>query len=135
MYMCFQFTYNSLFVHWNYNFRTECFFRFSSKLLLFIASVIYVCTLLLGFVPKELFESRNRGELRNVLCSRCYFLKYHKMVLNVRVSPEDYPKLLSQIKDQKALVMLAVDLLDVPCSVWPGLLDVIGKSWHALSCL
>ncbi|XP_042203104.1 nitric oxide-associated protein 1-like isoform X2 [Homarus americanus] len=79
-----------------------------------------------GFVPKELFEGLDRGELRSVLCQRCYFLKYYKMALNVRVSPEVYPEMLKPIKDQKALVMVVVDLLDMPCSIWPKLMDIIG---------
>ncbi|KAG7156938.1 Nitric oxide-associated protein 1-like [Homarus americanus] len=74
----------------------------------------------------ELFEGLDRGELRSVLCQRCYFLKYYKMALNVRVSPEVYPEMLKPIKDQKALVMVVVDLLDMPCSIWPKLMDIIG---------
>ncbi|XP_069938373.1 nitric oxide-associated protein 1 isoform X3 [Cherax quadricarinatus] len=79
-----------------------------------------------GFVSKELFEGRDRGELRSVLCQRCFFLRYHKVALNVRVSPSVYPKILAPIKDQKALLLVMVDLLDVPCSIWPKLMDIIG---------
>jgi len=43
------------------------------------------------------------------------------------VSPEDYPKILSSIKGKKALVLLMIDLLDLPCSVWPEILDVVGE--------
>lgn len=81
---------------------------------------------LMGFVPKELFEGRNSGELRNLVCQRCYFLKVHKTALNVRVEPEMYVKLLEPIKNKKALVLLVVDLLDVPCSIWPSIMDIIG---------
>ncbi|XP_069166697.1 nitric oxide-associated protein 1-like isoform X1 [Procambarus clarkii] len=79
-----------------------------------------------GFVPKEDFEGLNRGELRSVLCQRCYFLRYHKMALNVRVSPSVYPKILEPIKNVKALILVVVDLLDVPCSIWPNFIDIIG---------
>lgn len=27
----------------------------------------------------------------------------------------------------KSLVVLMVDLLDFPCSIWPGIVDIIGK--------
>ncbi|KAK8750388.1 hypothetical protein OTU49_014804 [Cherax quadricarinatus] len=86
-----------------------------------------------GFVSKELFEGRDRGELRSVLCQRCFFLRYHKVALNVRVSPSVYPKILAPIKDQKALLLVMVDLLDVPCSIWPKLMDIIGDI-YILGC-
>lgn len=34
---------------------------------------------------------------------------------------------ISAIRDEVALVILVVDLLDFPCSIWPGLLDIIGE--------
>lgn len=48
------------------------------------------------------------------------------MALQVRVSPEDYPKILTTIRDKQALVLLMVDLLDFPCSIWPGIADILG---------
>lgn len=83
---------------------------------------------LMGFVPKELFEGRNPGELRSILCQRCYFLKFHKMALNVQVDPNMYVKLLEPIKRKRTLVLLVVDLLDAPCSIWPNIMDIIGTS-------
>ncbi|XP_045130401.1 nitric oxide-associated protein 1-like isoform X2 [Portunus trituberculatus] len=83
---------------------------------------------LMGFVPKELFEGRNSGELRSILCQRCYFLKIHKTALSVKVDPNMYEKLLEPIKQKRALVLLVVDLLDVPCSIWPNIMDIIGTS-------
>ncbi|XP_068220839.1 nitric oxide-associated protein 1 [Palaemon carinicauda] len=79
-----------------------------------------------GFTPKEIFEGLNAGELRSVLCQRCYFLKHHNTALNVRVSPDVYQKLLEPIKEKKALVVVVVDLMDVPCSIWPDLIDILG---------
>lgn len=81
---------------------------------------------LIGFIPKELFEERDDGELRNLLCQRCYFMRFHKTALNVRVDPKMYTKLLEPIKMKRALVLLVVDLLDVPCSIWPKIMDIIG---------
>ncbi|KAK8399302.1 hypothetical protein O3P69_003431 [Scylla paramamosain] len=83
---------------------------------------------LMGFVPKELFAGCNSGELRSILCQRCYFLKVHKTALNVQVDPNMYAKLLEPIKQKKALVLLVVDLLDAPCSIWPNIMDIIGTS-------
>lgn len=35
--------------------------------------------------------------------------------------------MISTIKDKNALVILLVDLIDFPCSVWPGIIDIIGS--------
>lgn len=55
------------------------------------------------------------------------------MALQVRVSPEDYPKILEKIQENKhALVVLMVDLLDFPCSIWPGIMDIIGTCFECM---
>ncbi|XP_067013589.2 nitric oxide-associated protein 1 isoform X2 [Anabrus simplex] len=59
-------------------------------------------------------------------CQRCHFLSHYNVALNVNVSPEEYPRLLGHIKDKRALVILMVDLTDFPCSIWPGIIDIIG---------
>lgn len=79
-----------------------------------------------GFIPKELFLGLDQGELRSHVCQRCYFLKHRNMALNVRVSPDVYPSILKSIQEEKALAIVVVDLLDVPCSIWPGIMDIIG---------
>ncbi|KAI9554132.1 hypothetical protein GHT06_019404 [Daphnia sinensis] len=79
-----------------------------------------------GYLPSEIFTSYTTHELRGKICQRCRFLREHDIALNVNVSPEDYPKVISVIRDQVAMVVLVVDLLDFPCSIWPGLLDIIG---------
>lgn len=79
-----------------------------------------------GFIPKELFEILDPGELRSIICQRCYFLKHYNTALNIRVSPDVYQKLLEPIKEKKALAVVVVDLLDVPCSIWPNLIDILG---------
>ena len=38
----------------------------------------------------------------------------------------DYPRTVEQIKDQKALVILMVDLVDFPGSVRPNIMEVLG---------
>jgi len=68
----------------------------------------------------------SKEELRAELCQRCYFFSYHDTALKVNISAADYPKILSQIKEKPALVILLVDLLDFPCSLWPGMIDIIG---------
>lgn len=79
-----------------------------------------------GYLPSEIFTGFQTHDLRGQICQRCRFLRDHDVALNVNISPEEYPKVISVIRDQVAMVILVVDLLDFPCSIWPGLLDIIG---------
>ncbi|CAH1967702.1 unnamed protein product [Acanthoscelides obtectus] len=82
-----------------------------------------------GYIPSEIFDNHKRdgaATLQSIICQRCYFLKEHNTALQVSVSAEDYPKILSSIRDKQALVVLMVDLMDFPCSIWPGLADILG---------
>ena len=81
-----------------------------------------------GFVPSQILAGRGQGDLRSILCQRCYIIKEYKVALKVNVSPEDYPRAIEHIKDKQALVLLVVDLLDFPGSVWPGILDLLGTN-------
>ncbi|XP_053601970.1 nitric oxide-associated protein 1 [Plodia interpunctella] len=79
-----------------------------------------------GYLPSELFSGRDQLELKSMECQRCHFLKQYNIALDVRVQPEEYEKLLQSIRYVKSLVLLMVDLLDYPCSIWPGIVDIIG---------
>lgn len=81
-----------------------------------------------GFVPSQIIGDRSESDLRSVLCQRCYIIKEYKVALKVNVSPEDYPKTIEHLRDKKALVLLVVDLLDYPGSVWPGILELLGSN-------
>lgn len=80
-----------------------------------------------GYVPKEIFGGRSKKELQSVICQRCLFLKEYNVALDVRVSPEEYPKIISCVKDKRAIAVLMIDMLDFPCSIWPGIMDIIGS--------
>ncbi|CAB3258979.1 unnamed protein product [Arctia plantaginis] len=79
-----------------------------------------------GYLPSEIFKNRVESELKTIECQRCHFLKEYNVALDVRVQPEEYEKLLQSIRHIKSLVVLIVDLLDFPCSIWPGIVDIIG---------
>ncbi|CAM1154065.1 NOA1 (predicted) [Pycnogonum litorale] len=80
-----------------------------------------------GYVPSKRFLSLNTNQLRSETCHRCFFLKYYNMALNVNIAAEEYPTVISEIKNKNGLVMLMIDLMDFPCSIWPGIIDIIGK--------
>lgn len=65
--------------------------------------------------------------LKRLICQRCHFLKNYNTALKVQVSPEDYVNMISKIQDKKALAILMVDLVDIPCSIWPNMVDIIGE--------
>uniref|UniRef100_A0A2A4JG66 CP-type G domain-containing protein n=1 Tax=Heliothis virescens TaxID=7102 RepID=A0A2A4JG66_HELVI len=80
-----------------------------------------------GYLPSEIFKNRKEYELKSLECQRCHFLKEYNIALDISVQPEEYEKLLQSIRNVKSLVLLMVDLLDFPCSIWPGIVDIIGK--------
>ncbi|XP_046987580.1 nitric oxide-associated protein 1 [Schistocerca americana] len=80
-----------------------------------------------GYLPSEIFLRLNESNISGTLCQRCHFIRYYNTVLSVTVPPTEYPKLLSEIRNKLALVVLMVDLTDFPCSIWPQILDIIGR--------
>ncbi|XP_015115197.1 nitric oxide-associated protein 1 [Diachasma alloeum] len=83
-----------------------------------------------GYLPSELFKNlKSDDDLKNTICQRCHFMKNYNVTLEVKVSAEAYPEILSQIqlKKRKAAVILMIDLTDFPCSIWPDLPSIIGK--------
>lgn len=81
----------------------------------------------LGFIPVEIFKGRKDNELKTIICQRCHFLKNYNIALDVEVSADSYVETISSIKDKYALAIVIVDLLDFPCSIWPGMQDVLGS--------
>ncbi|XP_031351221.1 nitric oxide-associated protein 1 [Photinus pyralis] len=83
-----------------------------------------------GYLPSEIFKNAAKREgvdLKALICQRCHFLKYYNLALQVRVTSDDYIKVLESLKTKRALILLTVDLFDFPCSLWPGIVDVLGQ--------
>lgn len=78
-------------------------------------------------MPSEVFKNLNEEQLKEENCQRCQFLTHFNVALNVTVNSDQYPDLISRISNRNALVVVMVDLLDFPCSVWPGIINLIGK--------
>lgn len=81
-----------------------------------------------GYLPREIFKGRKTAELQSIICQRCHFLKHYNTALDISVKPEEYEQFLSTIKNRPGLILLIVDLLDIPCSIWPNLLDLLGHN-------
>ncbi|XP_017866469.1 PREDICTED: nitric oxide-associated protein 1 [Drosophila arizonae] len=80
-----------------------------------------------GYIPSEIFKGRTKTELQTITCQRCHFLKNYNIALDVEVPPSAYVETISRIQDKYALAIIIVDLLDFPCSIWPGMQQVIGS--------
>ncbi|CAI5441673.1 unnamed protein product [Caenorhabditis angaria] len=84
-----------------------------------------------GFVPLEIFEvleSKKRTKSKTSLCKRCHLLQEHNFLLNVNVCDVDYSSMMSELKKQpESLILLVVDVTDLPGSIYPKLAEVIGS--------
>ncbi|XP_050099466.1 nitric oxide-associated protein 1 [Anopheles aquasalis] len=81
-----------------------------------------------GYLPSQLFKDKSKEQLTHTICQRCHFLKHYNVAINVSVSSEDYIELLLSIRSKRALALLLVDLTDFPCSIWPGMADILGPN-------
>ncbi len=81
-----------------------------------------------GFVPSEQFVGKSEKELRLTLCQRCDVMEKYNVALKVSVAPDFYPRTIEHISRKRAIVLLVVDLLDYPGSVWPGIVDLLGPN-------
>uniref|UniRef100_A0A158Q8Y5 PIG-P domain-containing protein n=1 Tax=Elaeophora elaphi TaxID=1147741 RepID=A0A158Q8Y5_9BILA len=78
-----------------------------------------------GFVPAEIFLKLN--SYNDQLCRRCYMLKKHNFLLNVNVCEVDYRTMMKHLKlKQEALIILVVDMCDLPGSIYSELPKIIG---------
>lgn len=55
-------------------------------------------------------------------------MKEYKIALKMNVSPDHYPQLMKQVHLRRAIILLVVDLLDFPASMWPGVSDLLGPN-------
>lgn len=84
-----------------------------------------------GYIPAEIYKNCKASggiQLQAIICQRCHFLKHYNLALQAQVSPDDYPKILKTISRRPAVVVLLVDLLDFPCSIWPGIAEIFWKT-------
>lgn len=80
-----------------------------------------------GFIP----EQKNRpspgrneednGHERRLICQRCFALKHYNTALNITLKMDDYVRHLTHIKDSRVLILLMVDVVDFPGSLFPEL--------------
>lgn len=75
-----------------------------------------------GFVDARKFKLLNKQELNFTICFRCEFLKTKKKILNLTSNSIDYDNFILKkiISNKKAHVVILIDLLDLPNSIYDG---------------
>lgn len=81
-----------------------------------------------GYMPSEVFVEMSKSGLRSSYCQRCEYLQEYNLCLDATVSTQSYPEIISKLQNLDALVILMVDLTDFPASIWPEILDLVGKN-------
>lgn len=90
-----------------------------------------------GFLPLEILEKidkksnsyhhKSEAPLQS-LCKRCHLIQEHNFLLNMNVCDVDYSRMMSELKKQpESLVVLVVDVTDLPGSIYPKLAQVVGS--------
>ena len=79
---------------------------------------------LAGYVP--LLVSADLGE--NVYCKRCYQIIHNGKKYTPLISDSDYYDKISIIKEQKAIVVLMIDIMDIYGGFIPNLHKYIGNN-------
>lgn len=84
-----------------------------------------------GYLPSEKYKTLLQEErLGGATCQRCYLLTHHHKALNLEVSADQYREVVQRLRPLKALILLIVDLLDVPDSIIPDLPQLVGRNKH-----
>ncbi|KAM3613153.1 uncharacterized protein V6R79_021618 [Siganus canaliculatus] len=84
-----------------------------------------------GYLPSEKFRAlRQERRLSSATCQRCHLLTHHQKALRLQVSALQYRAVVRQIRPLRALVLLVVDLLDLPDSIVPDLGELVGGNKH-----
>lgn len=82
-----------------------------------------------GYLPSEKYKVLvQEGRLSGATCQRCHLLTHHHKALNLQMPKDQYRDVVWQIRPHKALVLLIVDLLDVPDSIIPDLPELVGRN-------
>lgn len=63
-----------------------------------------------------------------LVCQKCFNLKHYNKPFPVTVTSGEIMEYLSQIQRRKGLILYVVDVMDLPGSVFPNLLETVGEA-------
>ncbi|WPC17482.1 ribosome biogenesis GTPase YqeH [Pediococcus inopinatus] len=79
-----------------------------------------------GYTPQgALDKGLEKGE---VYCQRCFRLRHYNEIAPVSLTDDDFLRLLSQIRDDDALIVYVVDMFDFNGSMIPGIHRFVGDN-------
>lgn len=82
-----------------------------------------------GYLPSEKFKVLlQEGGLGGATCQRCHLLTHHHKALHLQVTAEQYRAVVRSLRPLSALLLLVVDLLDIPDSIIPNLTQLVGTN-------
>lgn len=82
-----------------------------------------------GYLPSEKYKPLlEGGGLERAVCQRCFLIQHQQRALSVRMSPDQYRAVVGSIRPLSALVLLILDLLDLPHSIIPDLPQLLGRN-------
>ncbi|XP_042372741.1 nitric oxide-associated protein 1-like [Plectropomus leopardus] len=86
-----------------------------------------------GYLPSEKYKALLQEErLSGATCQRCHLLTHHRKALNLSMTADQYRAVVQRLRPLKALVLLIVDLLDIPDSIVPDLPELVGANKHVV---
>lgn len=80
-----------------------------------------------GYVPSQKFISTPENQLKDITCQRCHLLLAFNIAVDIAVGPSDYEAIISEIKQKIALLVLVVDLTDLPDSFCKTMTSLTGR--------
>ena len=63
-----------------------------------------------------------------LVCQKCFSLKHYNKPFPITVTSDEIMEYLSQIQRRKGLILYVVDMMDLPGSVFPNLLETVGEA-------
>ena len=69
--------------------------------------------------------SIEKSSIERPICQRCFYLKHYNTALKTTLPHDEYKSHLSYLKEQRALVVCIVDIVDFPSSLFPELYTIL----------
>lgn len=82
-----------------------------------------------GYLPEQLLiKELDKNDDLNLMCQRCFRLRNYNQIQPVELNDADFEKIIKEIANNKALIILVVDVFDAFGSLIPGITRMVGQS-------
>jgi len=72
-------------------------------------------------MPSQIFLAATPSQLKEILCQRCHLLKEFNLAIDVTAQTMEFQAIADEIKKKSpALLLIMVDLVDLPHSFYSG---------------